>query len=396
MLDTVKAVARRWLAADPAGDRVHHRHATAFTDAALEVDRALRSPDELAGRRRLDEIVAEVRQAHGWSRDQAPELADRLSAALHLTSYGRLWGEPATWSRSLLEVAGDPVTAPFPGAHLLVAGAAANRSELGAARVHADCVLTTTSEPRLAGIAHEILSDVAMYSGRLDDCEQHAEQLLSIGHELGDEHMRVVGLVNQSLLRTFGGSPDAGLRHLDGAETDDMPPSSLAWLAYARGEALADLGERDGAVAAFEEAIEIAGSVGNPFVVSVGQSSLATEHARHGDRADAYAVYADCFRGYLRHGNLVHSVITLRNLVGLLHADGDLRGAVVIGVATNNDGVRPTHGTESAAITETMEEIESAVWPDRFAAWVAEARALDLDGAVRRALAIVETHRADR
>ena len=390
MLDTVKGVARRWLADDASHDSVHRRHAVAFAEQAAEIDRLLRSPDELSGRRRLDRIVAEIRQAHRWARDHDPQLADRLGAALHVASYGRLWGEPAAWSRALLDLDGGP----YLGARLLVGGAATHEGDLETARAVVEEVLGATTDPQLLGIAHEILSDAAIYSGRLDDCAEHSAELAALGAELGDSHMRAIATVNESLLLTFGGDPRGGLDHVASEAGEDMSPSSLAWLAYGRGEALAQLAEHDDAAAAFDDAIELAGSVANPFVVSVAQSALAADHARRGARADAYAVYADCLRGYLRHGNLVHSVTTLRNLVSLLHADGDQRGAAVLGIATSNDGVRPPYGAESEALGDVLAEIESAVWPDRFADWADEARGLDLDGAVRRALALVEGHRA--
>ncbi len=299
--------------------------------------------------------------------------------------------QPAAWSEELLDGA-DPSVARWPGARLLVAGAAANSARLDVARVHAEGVLAVTADPHLQGIAHEILSDVAIYSGRLDDCAAHTAALGDLGSRLGDAHMLAIATVNESLVHTFGGDPATGRERLVGVDTLEMSPSSLAWLAYARGEALADLGDTDGALAAFEDAIELAGSVANPFVVSVGQSSLATEHARHGSRDAAYEVYAACLRGYLRHGNLVHAVTTVRNLVTLLHADGDQRGAVVLGVATTDDTLRPTYGAESISLATVLGEIESAVWPDRFAAWVDEGHGLDLDGGVRRALAVVESH----
>jgi hypothetical protein len=72
----------------------------------------------------------------------------------------------------------------------------------------------------------------------------------------------------------------------------------------------------------------------------------------------------------------------VRNLVSLLHADGDQRSAVVLATATGPNPV--------------LAEIESATWPDRFGSWVGEGEALDLDATVRRAIAIVESHLGHR
>jgi hypothetical protein len=94
----------------------------------------------------------------------------------------------------------------------------------------------------------------------------------------------------------------------------------------------------------------------------------------------------------LRHGNLVHAWTMVRNLVSLLHADGDQRSAVVLATATSRHAVRPPHGDEPAEPHTMLAEIESATWPDRFRSWVDEGEALDLDATVRRAIAIVESH----
>ena len=394
MLDTVQTVARRWLKADPACDAVHRRHARAITDAALAVDQLLRSPDEPAGRRRLDEIVAEVRHAHRWARANDPDLADRLGATLHLASYGRLWSEPGAWGAEVLAAAAAAAPGALAGSRLLVAGAAANAAQLDVARAEGERVLASTDEPHLCGIAHEILSDVAIYSGRLDDCAGHVTALMRLGADLGDAHMVAIATVNDSLMHTFAGDPDAGVRRL-AVDAAAMSPTSRAWLAYARGEALAALGDSAGAVAAFGEATRRAGAVRNPFVVSVAQSSLATVHARTGSVRAAYEVYSACLRGYLRHGNVVHAVTTVRNLVSLLHADGDLRGAAVLGVATTNDELRPTYGSESQHLDAVLGEVASTVPPDRYASWVAEGGSLDLDGVVLRAAAIVDAHLSD-
>src|SRR6185295_7003285 len=102
MLATVRGVAGRWLDETGASDDVRRRHAEYFADAIRLVDRQIRTPDEAEGRRRLDSIVAEVRNAHRWAQRHEPNLASRMSGALHLAAYSTFWSEPAAWSRSLL------------------------------------------------------------------------------------------------------------------------------------------------------------------------------------------------------------------------------------------------------------------------------------------------------
>jgi hypothetical protein len=106
MLATVRSVAGRWLEESSSAGDVRRRHAEHFTDATRLIDAQIRTADEARGRRRLDEIVAEVRAAHRWARRHHPSLASAMSGALHFAAYSTFWNEPTEWSRSLLA---DPV-----------------------------------------------------------------------------------------------------------------------------------------------------------------------------------------------------------------------------------------------------------------------------------------------
>jgi predicted ATPase/DNA-binding winged helix-turn-helix (wHTH) protein len=381
MLDTVRTVAVGWLRERDDAGVVHLRHAAAVADWTERIDEALRGVDESSGRRRLADITDELRHAHRWAREHDVELAERLDGLLHLPAYNRLWAEPAMWARELLDsAAGDPL---LPAARVLSAGAAVNAGDLDAARREGERVVAAADVPlHVLGAAHDVLSDVALYGGRHDDVEVHTTAMLAIADELGDTHLRVLATINRSVLLTFNGSAADGLALLDTLDRAPMSRSSQAWVAYAAGEAHVVRGESDRAIDEFGRAIDLGASVDNPFVTSVARSALAAELARSGAARAAYEAYRSGLRSALRHGNLVHATTMVRNLVALLHADGDHRSAVVLATAT---GPNPL-----------LDEIESATWPDRFGSWVAEGEALDLDATVRRAIAIVESHLGQR
>lgn len=388
MLDTVRTVARGWLATSDTAFVTHRRHAAAIADATEAIDAALRSQRELAGRARLHGVLAEIRAAYRWSASGDPELLDRLSHALHVAAYGRLWTEPATWAAAALD-AGDG-RAPGTGARLLLAGRAANSADLGLAERLAESVLDGPATARSAGTALEILSDVSIYSGRLDTCQHRAAALDEIGRSLGDAHMITVAAVNDALAATFSGQPRRALERLQLVRIDDMPPSAAAWIAYARGEAYSEIGDHDPAISAYEQAITTSVLVSNPFVMSVARSSLAAEHARCNRFDAAYRVYADCFRGYLRHGNLVHAVTTVRNLVSLLHADRRSALAATLGTAVTADGLRQSYGDETARLGTLLADLEASSAPEQFTEWRAAGEQLDLLGTIRLALDAVE------
>ena len=382
MLESIKAVGRRWLTTSGRSGLVHRRHAIAVADTVERIDRGLRTDGEPEVRQRFDTMVAEVRQAHTWSVENEPELAEQMARHLHLASYGYLWSEPATWSFALVErTDGDA----FPASRLLIAGAEVNAGQLTTARATLDDILRSDPTPPIEAIAHEIMSDLNLYAGELDECRDHVASLAAIGQALDDPHMIAWAATNDSLRLTFSGAPDDAIARLDTARRDDLSPSSKAWLAYARGEAHGADGDHAGAVAAYADAIALAASVGNPFVVSVGESSLANELARAGFQQHALEVYAACLDGHRRHGNLVHAVTTLRNLAGWLATIGEYRDAAIIGAAVSRPGLRQTDGRDADDQASTDESIGQQVGASLADEWAATGRELDLVAAIEHA-----------
>ncbi len=390
LLETVKAVATSWLQQSGDAWDTHVRHARWVAAAVAEVDRGIRGTDEAEARRRLDSIVSEVRAAHRWASEHQPVLASTISGSLHLAAYWTFWTEPTTWSQALLERYPDQVSE-FPGAGLVVAAAAANRGDLDPAWALASAVRDGAPDLSLRGGALEVLSDVAIYAGRLDDCARFTDELRAVGREAGDAHFVALSVVNASLAEIFGGDPVAALARLDRDEADAVAPSDRAWLAYTRAEALSALGD-PAAVAAFAGAIELAVAAGNPFVRSVSQLSMATEFARVGEVREALEVSADCLRGYLRHGNFVHAVTAIRNLVEILVAVGDDRAAAVLGAVGVRSDLRPSYGPESARLQEVLAGLTLRVGAEQHGRWAAEAGGLEVDQAVALAVEFVAGH----
>ena len=390
MLSTVRAVAGRWLDQSSACDEVHRRHTEHFADVIRLVDRQIRTPDEAAGRRRLDSIVAEVRAAHRWARRHQPDLASRMSGALHLVAYSTFWSEPAEWSNALLAQHPDVVGDALFGARLVVAAAATNRGDLAGARAAA--IAAAAAEDLTVRLtALEILADVALYGGHLSEAAVVTEQLRSLGEELDDAHAVAIAAVDAALALAYGGDSLLALTRLDRVDLDAISPSDRAWIMYARGEALS-AGAGPGATAAFLSSIELAHTIGNPFVTSVARMSLASEHARVGQLHKALEAYSACLHDYVRHGNYVHAVTTVRNLVELLAALGDDRGAVMLAVATSSTQLRPSYGPEMLRLSTVIDGIEQRVEAIRFGEWSAQGQQLDLPRAVQVAADLIDRH----
>ena len=393
LLDTVRTVAAGWLQQSGVEVETQHRHARFVATSVAAIDRELRGPLESEARRRLDLVVADVRLAHRWATQHRPELASRISGSLHLAAYSTFWSEPAVWSQGLLDRQGA-LTPGLLGARLVVAAHAANRSELTSAWDAASAIATAAEagdDPTTLAGALEVLSDVALYTGRLADVARLSVSLDGLGLELDDAHLRSWSAVNASLADTFGGDPAAALARVDGWPDHVSAPSDRAWIAYARAEALSALGAGD-AAAAFDGAIELAEAADNPYVRSVAQLSLATELARSEDVFGSLAVWAMCLDGYLRHGNVVHAVTGLRNLVEVLVRANDDRAAAMVGAVVTRPDLRPSFGQESDRLRTVLDDLARRVGASRFDEWTTAVDGLELDQAVVMAAEAVAHH----
>lgn len=390
MLDMVKSVAGQWLEESGSSAIVRRHHAEHFADVVRRNDREIRTPDEAIGRRRLDGVAAEVRAAHRWASRHDPALASDMSASLHLAAYSTFWNEPTEWARALL--ATDLDSDVLDGARLAVAGTAANVGDLAEA-YDLGTRAARSRDPRIRATALEILADVAIYDGRLPEVAPLADELERLAEELGDTHFRTVAIVDASLALSFAGEARLGLERLGDFDPTVLAPSDHAWLMYTRGEALSALSD-PAAAATFVQAVELASGIGNPFVTSVSRVSLAAELTRSGEFRAALDTYSQCLREYSRHGNYVHAVTALRNLIETLVAIGDDEGAAILAGATADDRLRPSYGPESERLGDVAAGVEARLGAQRAADRVSEGRELDVPAAVRRAIELVECHRA--
>ncbi len=385
MLQTIRSPLTAAFEASGRADVVRARHARHFTSVAADADHRIRRTDEEAGRHRLKGIVPELRAAQRWAQTNDPEIADALCTSLHLFTYSSFWNEPEEWARALL--AGDPTVA-APGAHLLVAGAEANRGELDQAMVHARTALASPDR-RAQATAWEIIADVAIYSGDYAGTVSATGELRELGAALDDPHLAAIGVVDHALAETYLGDPRVGLELIDRFDANRCSPSDRGWLSYTRGELLSALKDA-AATDAFVSAIDVAATVGNYFVASVARMSLATELSRAGERDQALDTYADCLHGYLRHGNLVHALTALREIVEPLGDSGDIMNAIQLAAATSDDRERVSYGAQAERLPAIIEHLRESVDDDRFDEWWAAGAGLGLYDAVRLAAAALD------
>ncbi len=314
VLRTVRNAARAGLA-DAERDALARRHADYVVDVLEQADRDLRGPEEADAAATFARLGDEARAAHAWARQSAPDLAVRLTACLHLYAYSRLWAEPGGWARSLASEGLCP-----PPVRLAIAAQAVHEGRLDEARAAVTVVLD--DEP-VRG--RELMADLELYAGRTAQAAEHARALAATGDPRGV----VIGHVDEVLAVLYGGAPDEALTMLDHGPVA-AAPSEQAWLAFARAEVLAKLGDLDGATRAADLAVRSGEQVGNILVTAVSRL-LGAELTAATDPRRAAGSYADVIGTFQEQGAAVHLRVALRHAVPLLADLGQPVAAATVG-----------------------------------------------------------------
>ncbi|MEL6983197.1 MAG: hypothetical protein AAFO29_12300, partial [Actinomycetota bacterium] len=403
LLETIKACV-----ADGRNPAVDQRHARHVTEAVQAADRGLRTPDEPTALVRLETLIPEIRAAHRWARNNATDLAAAITVALLHYAHERQWTEPVGWNRQLLESLdgagaeagagagaddGDDnqrdLAAAAAAAAASLAADASNRGAYDEAEVLARRAVDG-GDPMVAAFAHDTLANIGLYTGDLELARSHAVATLYISLAAGDPTMWTVGVLNEVLALLYSGRVDQARQRFDEhVAPAPLSPTCRAWLAYANGELLAVEGDAVGAIAALDQAIELAGSVRNHFVVSVATVSSLATRSQQGDTEEALAAFGPVLAHYRRVWSLTHGVTALRNLIGLLvRAERDEPAMVLLG-ALSNPEVKSTYGAESELVTDARRTVEHRNPASTVTAWIDRGRAQDATWALDYAVELL-------
>ena len=200
--------------------------------------------------------------------------------------------------------------------------------------------------------------------------------------------MVAIGLTNAALARVYSDRPDEAVEFLQRelSESDTIfAPSERAWLAYARGEALAVM-QDDRALVPLLEAVRLGDEVGNRFVAGIARSTVASVEVERDNLDSAASTYADVVDTFLRHGNLTHLRISLRNVIPLLARMDEPAAAVVVGSWVFGQQSPPGYGKELDVALDTLNAIRVRFGDDQVGAWEAEAATYTATDAAERSL----------
>ncbi len=383
LLETVRASAAR-------RRRPSHeaRHANRIIDIATAMDRMLRTPDEPKAAKRLASLQADLRVAHQWARENAPDRAGELTAALAHYAHERQWIEPSVWAEQLL----NDVPPDHPAALAAAAMCAvyrANRGEYARATALAQAALQA-DDPRVLYSAIDTLGNIGIYDGDDERATQYLEQLRALGEETGDTTLRAMVLTGHMMLLTYGGNPASAMELL---EEEGRPagasPTANAWVTYIEADTLAALDRHRDALDRFDDVLRLAGSVGNSFVASVARLSALAVRSRVDDVDEALAAFVPVLTGYRRVHSFTHAATALRNLVDLLVRAGDDETAMVLLGALSTPEVKATYGAESQLLDEARSVVESRVHAELVDEWVNRGTGHDVLWAVDYALGVL-------
>lgn len=373
MLQTVRAVV------GPPDEPVRARHAAVLLDVARDADRALRGPGETDARARLTALLPDLRLAHAWAATHEPELAVRLTRALHLHAVDALRTDVLAWPVPGHEAA--------PAVLAALAARALLQGHHASAGRRADLALAAATDPADRLHALEVLADLALYEGRTDDAVALGGRIAAEGQHGSDPHYRVIGLTYAALVAAYrdrpltAGTALASLRRA--VHPGYAAPSDRGWLAFCTGEVLART-DPAAALVALAEARDLADRTGNRYLSGVTRTATIATVARRPDPAGALEELLELARAWAPTGDRTHLRTALRNAVPLLLAlDRPDDAAVLLGAVTAPDLPR-AYGVEAEALAAARAAVAARLGAGRLAALLAVGSTEDLPAAVAR------------
>jgi predicted ATPase/DNA-binding NarL/FixJ family response regulator len=287
MLETIREYAAERLAASGEEAAVRARHATFFTELGEQAEAALRGPEEVAWRRRLEAELGNLRAALSWGEEHDPEQMLRLAGAVWRFWWGHL-SEGRTWLERALVLAGD---APAPLRIKALAGASMHTSMQGDAE-----------------------------RGR-----ELAQKAVALAEESGDSAGRVRGLLMLSFAercradhQTAATHAEAALSEARGLDDDELPPFLKAFVLIRLGHEVYELEDWSRAEEVLEEALVRCRRLGNSWGLGVTLGKLGDVAQARGDEARAAAFYREGLEHWQSQADELGGVQILTGLARLV------------------------------------------------------------------------------
>ncbi len=369
LLPPVQALCRSHLAAGGQRDRWQARHADIVVEKAGTIDRALRSADEQRFSSVFDDAIAELRTARSWlaQTDDVAHLVE-LSARLHWFAMLRTRSEMYRWAEDALVRAGEDAHHPGMGpVRACAANGAAKRGDLARARAFADLGARAEGDDRRFCV--EVLAQIDLFDGRLDDAVARSRRAVELHDGAGDRLHAVNAATVEAVALAYGGrleEAEALARTLVRAGDVIGVPSLRAMTRYILAETIA---EAASAVRTYQESIDLAASVGAEFVTGLANTSLAARLLRSGDHRLARQRLGSVIDHWQRHGVRNQLWLAIRLLIEALDHDAQHESvAVLAGAYTASTFAGPAYGDDATRLDDAVRNARLKLGPAAFAA----------------------------
>jgi predicted ATPase/DNA-binding SARP family transcriptional activator len=401
MLETLRLYGAERLDARCERESASEAHARYFLALAEQAEVGLRGPHEREWVRRLRAELDNLRAAHTWCRRQDdPDLALRLSAALHRFACWQANDEILSWAEAAAELPPAQRHPLFP----VVLGSAAirrrYRGETSIATRYAERGLTACdgADDLRRALPTEALGSICLLSGRLEEAFEHFGEAVRLWQLLGHDQGAVWSRCGRAVAAANRGDLAAALaltteaRQI-AASADN--PTMMAVSLFAEGESLLEVDPMR-ALGSIEEALDFAQAGDNVFMAGLALVSATSLRGRHGDPRLALPLFENVIGHWRRGGSWTHQWLTLRNLVELLtRLGGHEPAAVLYGACTASTTSPPTYGPEADRLEAVVGTLVSSLGERAFGDAKARGEALSDDEAVSFALAVTRRLLAD-
>ena len=401
MLETLRLYGAERLGARSEREPISQSHARYFVTLAEEAEVGLRGLREREWVRRLRVEIDNLRAAHTWCRNQEdPDLALRLSAALHRFACWQANDEILSWAEAAAEL---PSAQRHPLLPVVLGSAAIRRMhrvEMSTATLYAERGLTScdgVDDPRRA-LPTEALGGICLLSGRLEEAFDHYGEAVRLWQILGHDQAEVWCQCGRAVSAGKGGDLATALALTKEARKIAAPadnPTMMALILYAEGESLL---EEDPvrALGPIGEALEFAEAADNVFMKGLALVSNTSLRGRHGDPLVALRLFEDVILYWRRVGSWTLQWITLRNLVELLARLGAHEPtAVLYGACTASTESPASYGAEADRLEAVVGTLVASLGETAFGDAKARGERLNDDEAVSFAWAVTRRLLAD-
>ena len=263
------------------------------------------------------------------------------------------------------------------------------RGELDRALDFGHLALTLTDDEAQLEGAIDALGIVALLQGEFAKCEELELRAAAVG----TRDRSGAYLPTAALGMIYAGN-EARARELLARAREVCAASGsrsdYAFLRYCEGELLAR-GDLDAAIAAYEEAIDVARSVDASFVEGVATVGLVSVWGRSGRLVEALGGYRWLIDYWRRAGHWTQMWTTMRNLAGTLAAAGQSPcAALLLAAAEHAEGTASLDPDTAAQQSRLRAELEARLGAEEMARQQARARSLHRMTVVEEALAAVD------